>query len=132
MTLTLSTPALLFPAISVLVLAYTNKFIAISRLTRELHNKYQDKPDEVLYAQLNTLRRRIIIIRNMQAIGVAGFLFCILCMIMVYAELIIVASLLFAISLGLVGISLCLSLVEIFLSGKVLMIQLDQSLVKKN
>ncbi|NLD99070.1 MAG: DUF2721 domain-containing protein, partial [Fibrobacter sp.] len=68
MEITLSTPALLFPAISLLLLAYTNRFLALAALVRQLHGQYQQHPDDILFGQINNLRRRLKIIRNMQAL----------------------------------------------------------------
>jgi hypothetical protein len=80
MELSITTPALLFPAISLLMLAYTNRFLAIANLIRNLHDKYKKDPNEKhIVAQIRNLRVRIRLIRNMQAFGVISFLFCVVC-----------------------------------------------------
>lgn len=74
MELTLTTPALLFPAISLLLLAYTNRFLTLAALTRDLYARYRAEPDTRVKGQLINLRYRIGIIRNMQIFGVSSFL----------------------------------------------------------
>src|SRR5690606_27403730 len=84
MELNISTPALLFPAISLLMLAYTNRFLALASLIRGLHDKYKTLPEENLLAQIKNLRTRIKLIRSMQAYGILSFLFCIICMYCIF------------------------------------------------
>ena len=76
MQITFATPALLFPAISLLLLAYTNKFLAIANLIRSLHAKYQQEHQPVLRDQIVHLRKRLNLIRLMQAFAIGSFLFC--------------------------------------------------------
>lgn len=75
MELTLTTPALLFPAISLLLLAYTNRFLTLASLIRDLYARYKAQPDPRIKGQLANLCYRIVIIRNMQAfiVRVANF-----------------------------------------------------------
>ena len=77
--LTLTTPALLFPAISLLMLAYTNRFIVLAQLVRDLHREYTKQPNPALEGQINNLRSRIVIIKNMQIYGALSFFFCVAC-----------------------------------------------------
>ena len=72
--ITLATPALLFSAISLLMLAFTNRFLALASLVRGLHAAYKEKPDEVLYGQIRNLRTRLDLIRWMQVFGIASLL----------------------------------------------------------
>ena len=79
MEITFNTPALLFPAITLLLLAYTNRFLAIANLIRKLHDEYiSGKKNKVLLQQLHNLKRRINYIRSMQALGCFSF-FCCVC-----------------------------------------------------
>src|SRR6187549_3912622 len=87
MELTLTTPALLFPAISLLLLAYTNRFLTLANLTRDLYARYQSVPTARTKGQLLNLRYRIGIIRNVQILGVASFFGCVLCMFLLFAGL---------------------------------------------
>ena len=114
--LTFTTPALLFPAISLLLLAYTNRFLALAALIRDLHARNRTQPNPQIRDQLKSLRYRIILIRNMQICGVASFFFCVLCMFVLFAGQIMVGKLIFGASLILLLLSLGLSLREVQVS----------------
>lgn len=116
MELTLTTPALLFPAISLLLLAYTNRFLTLANLIRELHRNYKINPEDVLLAQISNLRYRVVLIRNMQAYGIASFFLCVLCMFVLFFGQIIIGKVIFGASLVLLMISLGLSFREIQVS----------------
>ena len=79
----LTTPALLFPAISLLLLAYTNRFLAIATIIRQLHKMYLDNPKSILEGQIKNLRTRLFLIRSMQFFGVLSFFLCVLSMIFI-------------------------------------------------
>jgi hypothetical protein len=87
MELSLTTPALLFPAISLLLLAYTNRFLTLASLIRELHRSYHTSPEErnIISAQLANLRYRVSIIRSMQIFGVASFFGSVVSMIALFS-----------------------------------------------
>jgi hypothetical protein len=116
MDLTLTTPALLFPAISLLLLAYTNRFLTLANLIRELHRSYKKDPEEIIMAQLSNLRYRVVLIRNMQIFGVVCFFGCVLCMLLIFIGQVVVAKYIFAVSLLSLMISLGLSLREVQIS----------------
>jgi hypothetical protein len=116
MELTLTTPALLFPAISLLLLAYTNRFLTLASLIRELHRSYKNNPEEVVMAQLANLRYRVKLIRNMQIYGVLSFLGCVLCMLVLFGGQILIGKVIFGASLLLLLVSLALSLRELQIS----------------
>jgi hypothetical protein len=118
MELGLTTPALLFPAISLLLLAYTSRFLTLANLIRELYRNYKTIPEErdVITAQLNNLRYRVLLIRNMQSFGVASFFLCVLCMFVLFAGQIELGKWIFGGSLVLLLISLGLSLREVQVS----------------
>jgi hypothetical protein len=125
MELTLTTPALLFPAISLLLLAYTNRFLSLAALMRELYAAHQSRPDPKIKGQLANLRYRIVIIRNMQVCGVSSFFFCVLCMFLLFAGQPTFGKWVFGGSLVLLLVSLALSLREIQVSIGALTLQLD-------
>ncbi len=127
MKLEFSTPALLFPAISLLMLAYTNRFLAIASLIRKLHEQYNKNENDnaSLAKQILNLRRRINMIRQMQTFGIICFILCVLTMYFIYLELAEVAHILFAISLIAFMISLVISFIEIQLSTKALEMELS-------
>jgi hypothetical protein len=126
MELSFNTPALLFPAISLIMLAYTNRFLALSSRVRNLHDKYQNQEQkQLIHGQIKNLRYRLKLIKNMQALGVVTFLGCILCMYLIYVQLMLAANVVFAISLLSFSASLLLSLLEIQLSTKALELELS-------
>ncbi len=126
MEISINTPALLFPAISLLLLAYTNRFVAIANLVRKLRTEYnKETARKTLVQQLKNLRRRLNLIRNMQALGVFSFLLCVVCMYSIYTGSMEAAKYLFALSLISLVISLFLSLVEIWLSTTALELELS-------
>jgi len=126
MELSITTPALLFPAISLLMLAYTNRFLAIANLIRGLHARYQLDPRAThLITQIKNLRTRIRLIRSMQATGVLSFIFCVICMFTIFRGWNTASYVIFAISILCFIISLLTSLVEITLSMRALEVELS-------
>ncbi len=126
MELQLSTPALLFSAITLLMLAYTNRFLAIATLIRGLHKNYLKAPDqEIIVEQIHNLRRRLTLIKNMQLFGVLSFLLCVLCMFLLFQGFTDIANWVFMVSMGTLLISLGISLVEIQISTKALNLELS-------
>lgn len=125
MQLELSTPALLFSAITLLMLAYTNRFLAMASLIRGLNERYRENPEEVLLLeQLKNLRKRVNMIKNMQIFGVLSFLLCVICMFLIYQEIKTAANIVFMLSMIALLVSLLISLIEINLSTKALNIEL--------
>lgn len=122
--LTLTTPALLFSAISLLLLAYTNRFLALAALVRNLYSEYKEKPDELIFGQIKNLRKRLHLIRNMQIHGITSLLLCVACMLLIYIGKDNLAAIIFGIALLLLIISLALSVIEIQISVKALEIRL--------
>ncbi len=135
MELSITTPALLFPAISLLMLAYTNRFLALASLIRKLHDKYKQDPDQKhIVTQIRNLRARIRLIRSMQASGVVSFLFCVVCMYCIFRGWEQASYWIFALSMVSFMLSLVLSLIEITLSTRALEIALRdmEELTKSN
>ncbi len=124
MELTLSIPALLFPAISLTMLAYNARYLAIAALIRQLHRKYQETGSKSIGLQVQQLRKRLTIIKNMQASAIFSFLLAVITMSLIYVKLSFWANLIFGISLLALMVSLILSLIEVQLSTKALSIQL--------
>jgi len=126
MQLSISTPALLFPAITLLLLAYTNRFLAIASLIRGLHTKYKTDPThKIIYGQIKNLRSRLTMIRHMQAFGILSFVFTVICMFLLFQEFSFWANLMFGTSLLSLLISLIISLVETQISTKALNLELS-------
>ena len=125
MEITLTTPALLFPAISLLVVAYTNRFNALSSRIRSLYSEYKLNPNDVLVEQIHSLRKRAYLIRNMQALGVGSLFLCVLCMFALFAGKILLGKIIFAASLLLMLASLGFSIQKIMISVNALNIELN-------
>ncbi|UII81472.1 DUF2721 domain-containing protein [Flagellimonas sp. CMM7] len=124
MQLSLSIPALLFPAISLTMLAYNARYLAIAALIRQLHKQYADDATQPVKKQIEQLRKRLSIIKNMQATAIISFLLAVITMFLIYVEQNIWANIIFGASLIELIISLLLSLIEVQLSTKALGIQL--------
>lgn len=124
MDLNISTPALLFPAISLLLLAYTNRFLTIANLIRQLHSGYKDNPKPEVFSQIQNLRYRVRLIKDMQLYGIVSLLLSVVCMFAIFAGYNLVANLTMGISLILLAISLVYSVREIQVSTAALKILL--------
>lgn len=124
--LTYGTPGLLFPAISLLMLAYTNRFLTLASLVRHLASQYQNDNDARLKQQIDNLRTRIALLRHSQALGVMSLLFCTASLFGLFMEQQGVAQGCFGMALLLMLLSLVLSLREIYMSGVALNIELDR------
>jgi hypothetical protein len=126
MELQLSTPALLFSAITLLMLAFTNRFLAIATLIRGLHKNYLKEPDsQLIVEQIHNLRRRLTLIKNMQLFGVFSFLMCIVCMYLLFQGYTSAANWVFVASMASLLVALGISLVEIQISTKALNLELS-------
>ena len=125
MEINLTTPALLFPAISLLLLAFTNRFLALANLVRQLHASYKSDPDERLFGQIANIRYRINLIRDMQSFGVSSLLLCVVCMLILFAGWIEIGKWVFVASLILMAIALAMSIREIQISVGALDLQLN-------
>jgi hypothetical protein len=125
MELTLTTPALLFPTVSLLLLAYTNRFLAIAALIRNMYAQYKTQPDPVLLPQIENLKRRVRLIRDMQFLGVSSLFMCVLCMFLLFNGNTALGQYVFGGALLLLMASLALSIREIQISIRALQIQLS-------
>lgn len=121
----LTTPALLFPAISLLLLAYTNRFLVLAQLIRQLHGENREHYQDVVLRQIANLRLRIILTKTMQGLGVLSFLLCALAMLFLFIALERLAELTFGLSLLLLVLSLLVSLYEIVISTRAIEIELE-------
>ncbi len=125
MEFTLTTPAVLFPAISLLLLAYTNRFLAISTLIRNLKKRFDEEGTEHIIGQIRNLRRRIFLIRNMQWLGVFALFLCVISMFLIFENRPVIARNIFLVSMLSLILSLAISLREIHLSIVALKLELQ-------
>lgn len=124
MILTISIPALLFPAISLTMLAYNARYLAIAALIRQLHKEYLDSFSSTIGTQIKLLRKRLFLIRNMQATAILSFLGAVITMTLLYTQHMHWANFAFGGSLLALMVSLILSFIEVQLSTKALSVQL--------
>lgn len=118
--LTLTTPALLFSAISLIMLAYTNRFLAYATVVRSLHDTYLKNKDAVLIKQIKNIKQRLYLTRAMQIFGISSLLLCVVTMFLIYIELNTLATWVFGLALLLLIVSLSVLIVEIQISVKAL------------
>ena len=126
MDIKLTTPALLFPAISLLLLAYTNRFLTVGQLIRQLKSNATTHNYASINRQIGNLKKRVNLIIGMQAFGVSSILFCTFSMISIFYDIKYLGQLSFVISLLLMVLSLALSLWEILISGRALNVELEE------
>ena len=125
MDLTISTPALLFSTVSLLMIAFTNRFLAISSLIRDLHDKFRTNPEDVYVNQIKNLHQRLYLIRNIQILAVLSLLLSAICMFAIFEGKQLIASYLFGFALLLQISALLISVWEISISIKALGIELS-------
>jgi hypothetical protein len=123
--LTLITPTFLFSAISLLLLAYTNRFLSYAQLVRALKDRYMEDHSALTLAQIKNLRKRLYLTKNMQMLGVGSLLLCVATMFLIYVGLQTISAYVFGLALVLLIISLALSVLEIRISAKSLEIYLS-------
>ena len=123
--LSLTTPALLFSAVSLIILAYTNRFLAYASVIRNLHTTFKENPNSVLLGQIQNLRKRLRLTQAMQILGISSLLLCVVCMFLIYVHLHIWAEILFGMALVLLILSLAISIREIQISVKALDLHLN-------
>ena len=122
--LTLITPTFLFSAISLILLAFTNRFLSYAQLVRTLKDQYMQDHSAITHAQIMNLRKRLHLTKNMQMFGVASLLMCVVTMFLIYVGLQLISAYVFGVAILLLIISLSLSVWEIQISAKSLEIYL--------
>ncbi|MBN1840346.1 MAG: DUF2721 domain-containing protein [Campylobacterales bacterium] len=125
MEIEISTPALLFPAVSLLLLAYTNRFLAVAQLIRMLHRQSNEREKCEEYQQIANLKHRLELTKWMQFFGVLSLLLCTLSMAELFMGYIEVGKKIFGLSLIVMCLSLLISLWELMISTKALNMELS-------
>lgn len=123
--LDLTTPSLLFSAISLILLAYTNRFLSYASVVRALKEKHQQTHDPKDIAQIANLRKRLYLTRSMQILGILSLLLCVIAMFFIYVSWQVFAAWIFGIALLLLAASLCVCIWGINISVKALEIHLE-------
>lgn len=124
--LTLTTPALCFSALSLLLLAYTNRFLSYAQLVRMLYKQYREDKDYIILGQISNLRKRLNLIKHMQLQGIGSLLMCTVTMLLIYLQMDQLATLAFGIALIMLVISLGISIWEIVVSVKAIDLHLGE------
>jgi hypothetical protein len=127
MTLNITDPAIMFPGISLLFLAYTNRYLALASVIRALNNNLETQDEKNRLEQIQNLHLRVNLIKYMQTFGVLSFLFCVFAMLSLFWQQQALGELCFIISLVTIVFSLMISLIEILKSGKSLQIEIDRT-----
>ena len=130
--LTLTTPALLFSAVSLILLAYTNRFLSYAQLVRQLRDRYVENPSDITEAQIENLRKRLNLTRTMQGLGIASLFLCVVSMFLIYIGLQLFSAYVFGLALFLLIASLGVSFREIQISTRSLEIYLGTMEKGKN
>lgn len=125
MELTFGTPAILFSTVSLLLLAFTNRFLALANLIRGMHEKYKEEKDSNVVVQIKSLLVRIQLIRNMQIISILSLLFSAISLLLIFVNTQIGAKWCFGIALVLQIIALIMSVIEISISNKALKLEVS-------
>ena len=124
MTLEITTPAVLFPTVSLLLLAYTNRFLALTAIVRQMDSSGEVEHE---FYQVKNLRKRLNYIKKMQYFGVSSLLMCAISMLFLFLEMAFIGKISFGISLVSLIISLLFSLLEIQISLEALRIHLNHN-----
>ncbi|MGB6329821.1 MAG: DUF2721 domain-containing protein [Halarcobacter sp.] len=124
MEIEISTPALLFPAISLLLLAYTNRFLTTGQLIRSLSSQAREQGGKELNGQIDNLKKRLELTKWMQFFGVVSMLLCTISMFSLFLEFQEIGKKIFGLSLLTMCISLCTSLWEVYISSNALNLEL--------
>ena len=130
--LNLTTPSILFSAISLIMLAYTNRFLAYAAVIRSLRMEHEQNPAPMTQRQIDNLRKRLYMTRAMQVFGVSSLLLCVVCTFFIDIGWQLTAVYIFGVALLLLVISLAISVREILISVKALEYRLDNVKVKKD
>ncbi len=124
MEIEISTPALLFPAISLLLLAYTNRFLTTGQIIRSISHQAREHSELELAGQIKNLKKRLELTKWMQFFGVVSMLLCTISMFALFLGFYDVGKKIFGLSLLTMCLSLCISLWEVYISSNALNLEL--------
>jgi hypothetical protein len=131
MILHIETPALLFSATSLILLAYTNRFLTIATIVRSLKKKYDEAENKSILLEIKNLNLRITLIRYMQMFGVLSLFLSVFAMLLLFLDQQVAGIYLFGMSLLSLLISLAVSFWEISISVNALRLHLSDLADKK-
>ena len=131
MTLNIETPALLFSATSLILLAYTNRFLTIAQIVRSLKKTYDQEQTKSILLQIKNLNLRITLIRYMQLFGVMCLFLSVFAMLLLFIDQQMIGIFLFGASMLSLLVSLALSFWEISISVTALRVHLSDLIEEK-
>lgn len=131
MTLNIETPALLFSATSLILLAYTNRFLTIAQIVRGLKKTYDMEHNKSILIEIKNLNLRLTLIRYMQLFGVLSLFLSVFGMLVLFVEWQLIGIYIFGASMLSLLISLGISFWEISISVNALRVHLSD-LVEKD
>ncbi|MEN9322336.1 MAG: hypothetical protein RL699_116 [Bacteroidota bacterium] len=131
MNLTIETPALLFSATSLILLAYTNRFLTIATIVRSLKQTYDQKESSNTLLEIKNLNLRLTLIRYMQLFGVLSLFLSVFAMLLLFIDQKLAGIYLFGLSLLSLLISLGISFWEISISVNALRLHLSDLITPK-
>ena len=116
--LNLTTPSLLFSAISLILLAYTNRFLSYASIVRSLKKSHESNPEAepTTPAQIKNLYLRLNLIRAMQMLGASSLLVCLAAMFCYYMQWDALGGYVFGFGMILLALSLALCIWEVQIS----------------
>ncbi len=131
MTFTIGTPALLFSATSLILLAYTNRFLTIAQIVRGLKKTYDEKENKTILLEIKNLNLRITLIRYMQLFGVLCLFLSVFAMTVMFLGFKTIGIYIFGASLLCLLISLGISFWEISISVDALKVHLTDLITQE-
>jgi hypothetical protein len=125
MILHIETPALLFSATSLILLAYTNRFLTVATIIRGLKKAYKEKENRMILLEIKNLNLRLTLIRFMQMAGVLSLFLSVFTMLVLFLDYQLTGIYLFGFSLLALLLSLALCFWEINISVDALRLHLS-------
>ena len=118
-------PALLFPAIPLMMISFGNRYTSLATLIRKIHDKLiTTKSSELVidhyFDQIKILTRRLTLVRSVQTLSGISFLFNLLTIFTNYINIEVLALNFFGLSVLVFSIAIILFIYEIQLSTKAL------------
>ena len=131
MVLDLTTSALLFPAIPLLMITFGTRFTVVSELIRKIHDEYaadidlDDVRAKRMLGEISALKKRLWMIQINQTLSSLSFFFNLLPMFALYMGNQNLAKTIFGIALALLMLAVVLFIIEISIAVRSLNLQLS-------
>ena len=115
-------PALLFPAIPLMMIVFGNRYSSLSKLIRDLHDRFlkEDEVRDKFTEQIELLTDRLFLVKSMQTLAGLAFIANLLTIFFRYIDVPSVAFSLFGVATILLSASILLFVIEIQKSSSAL------------